>query len=187
MKNSLSLDNRILLTEKIHEEKVNNLENKIKIYEDIYKKQLKKEEKMKKNIDNSLISFYNKSNKKLNRKNFIIGELATTRENFRSKFNFHIQSEISLMKILRLGNDINDINEYVEFYNTLKNSEFKTDNFDLSKIHKVISNNKEKSLLNDIAKFGTKNKDLMKKHFEDYTKNKWEYNYTTIQKLKALI
>ena len=73
------------------------------------------------------------------------------------------------------------------YYNTLKNSEFKTDNFNLSKIHQVISNNKEKLILNDIAKFGIKDKALMKKHFEDYINNKWNYNYTTIQKLKAFI
>ena len=120
-----------------------------------------------------------------NKKNFIISELATTRENFKSKFNFHKESEINLMNILRLENEISDLNECLVYYDAIKNSEFKSDN--LSKIHKVISNVKEKLILNDIAKFGFKDKDLMKRHYEDYQKNKWDLNYTTIQKLRAFI
>lgn len=185
VKNSLSLNEKILLTEKIQEEKVNSIENKMKIYENIYNKQLKKEDKFKRSIDVTLKSFYNKSLKKLNTKNIIFSELATTRENFKSKFNFHKESEISLLNILRLENEINDLNQCLEYYNNIKNSEFKTDN--MSKIHKVISTTKEKLILNDIAKFGLKNKELMRSHFDDYVKNNWDFNLATVEKLMKLI
>jgi hypothetical protein len=176
---------KLLLTENLRKEKMTNIEVKMKVFNNIYKKQQKRFDKIKNNIDNSLKTFYSKSYKKLNNNNSKIAELATTRETFVSKFNIHKESEMGLLNILKLENESTNINQIIEYYNGLKRNGIKTDN--LNKIHRIISNRKEKIILNDIQNYGFDNRGLMLKHYEDYKLNNWDINYTTIKKLKAFI
>ncbi len=130
-------------------------------------------------------SFYNKSIKKLTFKKSLLKELASTRENFKSKFNFHKETELNLLDILKLENEVSDLNQCMEYYNSIKNSEFKSDS--IKKIHKMISMKKEEIVLNDINRIGVRDMGLMKRHFDDYKLNNWAFSFETILKLRNMI
>ena len=89
------------------------------------------------------------------------------------------------MNLIKLEQEISDLNQCLIYYENLKNSEFKSEN--ISIIHKLISRAKEKLILNDIQKIGKKDKELMKKHYEDYLVNDWDFSHSTVLNLKSLL
>jgi len=173
------------LTEKVQAEKINKIDAQIKNYESIKTQNSMIDEKIKSNISSCLKTFYNKSVKKLVNKKSLIEELTSTRENFKSKFNFHKQAEMNLLNILKVENELSDLNQCLEYYDNIKNSEFKSDM--VKKIHKLISMKKEAIILNDINRVGKNDPSVIQKHMEDYKTNNWLFTNQTILKLKALI
>lgn len=173
------------MTEKIQEEKINKIDAQIQNYEKIKYNNLMMNEKIKKNIGSSIQAFYDKSVKKLATNKNIIEELVSTRENFKSKFNFHKQAELNLLKILKLENELSDLNQCLEYYDSIKNSEFKSDI--VSRIHKIISMKKEEIVLNDINRVGIKDTSILRQHMEDFKNNNWNFSKQTIAKLKAIL
>lgn len=150
----------------------------------IKNKYTKYNERIKDKMSSCLRTFYDKSMKKLTDKRSMIEDLVSTRENFKTKFNFHKQAEMNLLNILKLENELTDLNQCLEYYESLKNSEFKSDL--VNKVHQIISMKKEEIILNDINRLNRKDISIFKKHLEDYKINNWKFSNETLTKLKEL-
>lgn len=173
----------ILLTEKIQEEKYNLIEKNFKTFEKIKMTESKINERFKKNIGKYMKTFYDKSIKRLKNKKLMLDEMVFTRDNFKTNFNSNIEAEKNLLKLIKFENELTDLNQCLEYYDTIKNSNYKSDL--KMKIHKIISVKKEELVLNDISKLGRNimHKGVFIKHLEDWKKNNWIFSPETLNRL----